>query len=303
MIKFPPNLQKIVDELVRHVHEGSPAPKRVEDLMEWLEVDGWDYVLSAWDDEQIVLNLKDFAGYEFNDAALLLYEDPEGSITNKIRISYARDRIAYAFEDSDGDTCPSVHALKIEDSSTRNAVMGILVEIHGQGGPVPYYFGTFVDRDRFYKGLKTTGYLFRDDEESLTEEEILKLWETKSARNHELTIDQVAMILADKHLGDCVRSNLKDLNREDLLEKSVYDLSEIDLETLHDEVLEVWTEFSPVVREYVAKQDKGPYPIAIKGIEGAYFVVASEYPNSEPFDSLSDAENYVEKNYGRFLLD
>ena len=117
-----------------------------------------------------------------------------------------------------------------------------------------------------------------------------------------LTHETISRILADEHLGDRARSNLKDLKREDLLEESVYDLSEIDVETLHDEVLEVWTEFSPVVREYVAEQDKGPYPIAIKGIEGAYFVVASEYPNSDPFDSLSDAEGYVEKNYGRFLL-
>lgn len=118
-----------------------------------------------------------------------------------------------------------------------------------------------------------------------------------------LTHETISRILADDHLGDRVCSNLKDLNREDLLEKSVHDLSEIDLETLHHEVLQVWTEFSPVVKEYVAEQDKGPYPIAIQGIEGAYFVVASEYPNSDPFDSLSDAEEYVEKNYGRFLLD
>ena len=118
-----------------------------------------------------------------------------------------------------------------------------------------------------------------------------------------LTHETISRILADEHLGDSARSNLKDLKREDLLEKSVYDLSEIDLETLHDEILEVWTEFSPVVKRYIAEQDKGPYPIAIKGIEGAYFVVASEYPNSEPFDSLSDAEKYVEKNYGRYLHD
>ena len=118
-----------------------------------------------------------------------------------------------------------------------------------------------------------------------------------------LTIDQVDTILADEDLGRLVRSNLSDISRLDLMERAVSNLSADDFSVLSDEVLQVWTEFSPVVKEYVSEQDKGPYPIAIKGIEGAYFVVASEYPNSEPFDSLSDAENYVEKNYGRFLLD
>lgn len=117
-----------------------------------------------------------------------------------------------------------------------------------------------------------------------------------------LSKSQIEGILADPYLSDFVISNLKDLGRSDLLGKSIHDLSKEEFETMYEEVLQVWTDYSPVIREYVAEQDKGPYPIAIQGVEGAYFVVASEYPNSESFSLLSDAERYVEKNYGAFLI-
>lgn len=113
---------------------------------------------------------------------------------------------------------------------------------------------------------------------------------------------QIESILADSHLSDLVSSNLKDLGRSDLLGKPIQDLSKEDLETMYEESLQVWADYSPVIREYVAEQDKGPYPIAIRGVEGAYFVVASEYPNSECFLRLEDAELYVDKNYGPYLI-
>lgn len=116
-----------------------------------------------------------------------------------------------------------------------------------------------------------------------------------------LSKSQIEGILADPYLSDFVIANLKDLGRSDLLRKSIQDLSKEEFETVYEEVLQVWTDYSPVIREYVAEQDKGPYPIAIQGVEGAYFVVASEYPNSESFSALSDAERYVETNYGAFL--
>ena len=116
-----------------------------------------------------------------------------------------------------------------------------------------------------------------------------------------LSKSQIEGILANPYLSDFVIANLKDLGRGDLLGKSIQDLSKEEFETMYEEVLQVWTDYSPVIREYVAEQDKGPYPIAIQGVEGAYFVVTSEYPNSDSFFNLSDAERYVEKNYGPFL--
>ena len=300
---LPTHLQSIALELIAHVTDASPIPKTIEELTDWFEGEGWNELVGKWSDEHIILKVEYVAELKFNDSELLAYGEVDDQVTDALRVEFARMQINQAFESDDGYSCPSVHTVQLVNKYGSAAFLGWLVEVHGQLGPSPMYYGIYSDRDQFYKKLREHGFLFWHEKETLTDQQILKLWETESAIKQELTVEQVAMILADDHLGDIVRCDLKDLNREDLLEKSVHDLSEIDLETLHDEVLQVWTEFSPVVQEYVAKQDKGPYPIAIKGIEGAYFVVASEYPISEPFDSLSDAENYVEKNYGRFLLD
>lgn len=118
-----------------------------------------------------------------------------------------------------------------------------------------------------------------------------------------LSDKQIAVILGDDHLLGIIRSNLRDISRTDLLETQLDRLSELDAEILRDEVFQVWREYAPIVKECVAEQDKGPYPVCIRGLEGAYFVTAGEYPDSESHASLMDAETYVEANYGRFLLD
>jgi len=113
---------------------------------------------------------------------------------------------------------------------------------------------------------------------------------------------QVGLILADETLGKIVSVNLKEISRSDLIEIPLEELSPQEFNELSSEVFETWTSHSKVVKEYTAKQDKGPYPVAIMGLEGAYFVIASEYPNSECFESLSDAEAYVERNFGKYLV-
>ena len=113
---------------------------------------------------------------------------------------------------------------------------------------------------------------------------------------------QVRLILADETLGKIVEDNLKEISRSDLIEKPLEELSPQEFNELSSEVFETWTLHSRVVKECTAKQDKGPYPIAVMGLAGAYFVVASEYPNSECFGSLSDAEAYVERNFGKYLV-
>lgn len=117
-----------------------------------------------------------------------------------------------------------------------------------------------------------------------------------------LTTDQIKAILSDSELAKLIRSNLDDLACSHLLSTPLGDLSEEEFTALSNEVFEVWSANSKVVKEYLAQQDKGPYPIAIMGLEGAYFVVASEYPNSDCFESLSDAEAYVERNFGKYLV-
>jgi hypothetical protein len=117
-----------------------------------------------------------------------------------------------------------------------------------------------------------------------------------------LSKSQIGGILADPYLSDFEIANLKDLGRSDLLGKSIQDLYKEEFETMYEEVLRVWTGYYRVIREYVAEQDKGPFPIVVRCLGGAHFVLASEYPKSESFSLLSDADRYVEKKYGVFLI-
>jgi len=79
-------------------------------------------------------------------------------------------------------------------------------------------------------------------------------------------------------------------------------LSEDTLGYLIDAALDSLSNYAPIVKEYEAEQDKGVYPINIVGVNGCYIVCASEYPNSDIFNSLSDAEDFVNFNYGEFLI-
>ena len=81
-----------------------------------------------------------------------------------------------AFEDMDGYDCPGVHAIKIQNSDGASAVLGWLVEIHGQFGPVANYQGAFLDTKHFYQNLRDCDYLFEHERDSLTDETILRLW-------------------------------------------------------------------------------------------------------------------------------
>lgn len=60
---------------------------------------------------------------------------------------------------------------------------------------------------------------------------------------------------------------------------------------------------APVVWSVTAEQDKGEYSIVILGVPGAYYVQAPEYDDKGVFDSLDDAENFVDLNFGEFLVD
>ena len=60
--------------------------------------------------------------------------------------------------------------------------MGWLIEIHGQGGPVAEFQGAFADKENFYQFLSEWGLLLDSEEQTLTDESILKLW-TKPIRS------------------------------------------------------------------------------------------------------------------------
>lgn len=176
MIELPKKLNKIRDQVIDHVRKKTQPPKNLRDLVSWFEDDGWDEILSGWGSEHVALKLDYLASLKFNDKEMIASEGLEEPLTDKLRIDYARGLISDALEQSDGYECPSVHAVEIKKPNGDSAVLGWLVEIHGQGGPAPKFQGAFPEKENFYQLLSGWGLLLDTEEQNLTDEAILKLW-------------------------------------------------------------------------------------------------------------------------------
>lgn len=181
MIELPKNLTLIRDQVIDHVLKNTPAPEKLSDLVSWFEDEGWDEILSGWGSEHVALKLDYLASLKFNDKEMIASEGLEEPLTDELRIDYARGLISVALEQSDGYECPSVHAVEIKKANGDSAVLGWLIEIHGQGGPVPEFQGAFADKESFYQLLSGWGLLLDTEQQNLTNEAILKLW-TKSSK-------------------------------------------------------------------------------------------------------------------------
>jgi hypothetical protein len=185
-MEFPRSLQKILEEGVLHLWDDNYPKPDLTPLGEWLEVDGWDDLLAAWTNEDVALNLKEWANFKFSDSSL---RDDEGiddsvAITDQMRVDYARAAISDAVEQSDGYDSPSVHSFPIERKDGKQAILGCTVEIHGQTGPVPQWHGVFADKEAYYGYLRETGFLLHSNVDEISDAEILSFWvvETKNKK-------------------------------------------------------------------------------------------------------------------------
>jgi hypothetical protein len=174
--ELPKKFWKTRDSAIEHLLSKSRLPSGLADLQNWLATDGWDDLLAAWINEDVALNLKEWAAYKFSDSSL---RDDEGhvesvAITDQMRVEYARTAINYAVENSDGDDNPSVHSFLIKREDGRSAVLGCTVEIRGE--PVSEWHGVFADKDDFYRHLRASGFLFHSEADEIGDSEILALW-------------------------------------------------------------------------------------------------------------------------------
>ncbi len=88
----------------------------------------------------------------------------------------------------------------------------------------------------------------------------------------------------------------------DLSKKPIYELTASEFNEIYDFCSDLWRNESPDVESYDAEQDKGIYPVTIKGIPGVYWIFAPEYDNEGPFDTLEEARKEVEATFGEFLV-
>jgi hypothetical protein len=177
MIKLPEKLNQIRDQIIDHVRKKSPLPDNLCELTEWLETDGWDILVPSWDsDEHIALNLSYLSWLKFSDSELLSIQEDDEPVTDEVRIRYAQKLVTQTFDSYDDYICPSVQIVELKKSNGDAAVLGWLIEIHGQGGPVPIYQGAFVDKNHFYQHLKECDFLLDLEKNNLANETILRLW-------------------------------------------------------------------------------------------------------------------------------
>lgn len=183
---LPAEFWKTRDAAIESLLSNSPLPEGIAELQNWLATDGWDDLLAAWINEDVALNLKEWAAFKFSDSCL---RDDEGhddyvAITDQMRVDYARAAISVAVEQSDGYDSPSVHSFPIESKDGKQAILGCTVEIHGQTGPVPQWHGVFADKEAYYGYLRETGFLLHSNADEISDAEILSFWvvETKNKK-------------------------------------------------------------------------------------------------------------------------
>ena len=177
-IKLPKKFWKIRDAAIEYVLSNSLIPEELSALQNWIATDGWEDLLSAWIDEDAALNLKDWTEFELTDSCLRDNEGLESfnSISDEMRVKYAKQAISDAIDLYDDYYSPTVHCYLLTRDDGRTAILGCLVEIHGQGGPFPIWQGVFSDKQSFYIHLKKTGYLIHREADQINDVEILGYW-------------------------------------------------------------------------------------------------------------------------------
>ena len=185
--KLPSKFWKARDAAIEHLLSNSGLPSDLADLQEWIAIEGWDDLLVAWINEDIVLKFEGWAADKFSDYSLREAKDLDESeaITDQMRVAYAREAIRHVVENCEGEDRPSVHSFLIERDDGERAILGCTVAIHGQYGPVPQWHGVFADKDDFYRHLRSLGFLFLSEAGDIGDAEILSLWQSDKKKNPE----------------------------------------------------------------------------------------------------------------------
>lgn len=182
MNRYPSQFDEIQNQIIECHWQGLPPPEDVETLQEWLMADGWDHALAAWDDEAVVLNLAELAKDCFTDQCMTAEDwlPAPGQDLNEHRASFAREWIQNAITSGAGEHSLSVHSCTICHSNGDQLILGLTVEIQGYS-PEPTWHGMFSDKEAFYQYLKSLGHVFHRDISSLSDQEILVLWQHKQS--------------------------------------------------------------------------------------------------------------------------
>lgn len=181
---FPPNLQAVADTVLQEFLTGVDEPKGLSLIHDWLEVDGWDFLIADLG-QQSALKLGYIAQLEFSDSETRynLEIPKEVEVQDVDRLNWARQRIEYAQAGDDGYLLASLHTYRLIGNNGSHAFVGCLIEIHGQGGPVCEWWGLWKTPDDFYEAVGNDGFNWvipRMGE--ISDQVILSMWEKKKSR-------------------------------------------------------------------------------------------------------------------------
>ena len=168
LYRFPPALQKIIDEAVLHLwDENFPCPD-LNALSGFLEVEGWDLVVEGLSGSCISA---DELTYVFHDEMLMEYTEITSidSIKNIDRINFTRGHIEHLISQS----MDSFHSIPIEAQKMPPANLCFTLFFHPQGGATFYDFELCHSSEDFIQARK--GRLILDAND-LSDKEILDLW-------------------------------------------------------------------------------------------------------------------------------
>lgn len=182
---IPNDLQATCDEVVAAFHAGKEIPVSLEKIKEWLACDGWDELISDLG-EQMAINLGFLSHFDFDENELRSELDiPKTThVSDQDRITWGRDCINRVLNEYDGYLLPSIHTFELKASDGSTAIMGCLVEIHGQLGPVTNWRGLWSTRDEFLQSLrKDNEYWVTPLMGDVPDEVILSLWNASKPRS------------------------------------------------------------------------------------------------------------------------
>jgi hypothetical protein len=155
------NAQKAIDDLIESKARRSTPPGDMAALLSWAEVDGWDECVKAWEvaGEPVVVDWKVFCEEYANDRSVEEYEDIDQEIlTDELRLAHLQSRLDDSYANPDDGHSWSVHPVQVTHTDGTAAVMCMLVQNQGQGGPVLEWFGLFSSVEDALSELDSQGY-------------------------------------------------------------------------------------------------------------------------------------------------
>jgi hypothetical protein len=177
----PPKIKRLISQIVKEYKAGNSEPSGLKDLYDWLEVDGWD-VLVTDPDEKYAIKLAYIAYSDFSDDEVRHNLDiPENvAVQDSDRIAWGRSRIDYAVSQADGYLIPSLNTYTLKGKDGYCVYVGCMIEIHGQAGPVCEWCGLWRSKEEFFaSATKDNAFWITELSGDVPDEVILSLWKDR----------------------------------------------------------------------------------------------------------------------------